>query len=233
MTFDTGLTRLSGLPLGTVESIAIAGEGVIDVAAAFTAAGGPPLVLESDHFAVLSRSGELPAVGRIRDLPTMSVDLVVLRRAWRRPGDVADALQIAHDRVIPGGEVIAADLDVQKLLAGPTPRYPGRLFYLAAPEAADRLRASTAPPALLAAEAVRAGLRPIDMLTFDDVRSTHDTVADLWSAIRERGWRGSAWTAADRQTTVIDRVADAMSGAVPAGPAADREPWYAVVGIRA
>ena len=233
MSLDTGLTRLSSLPFGAVESIAIAGEGVIDVAAAFTAAGGPPLVVESDHFALLSRSDDAPTVGRVRDLPPMSVDLVVLRRAWQRPSDVAEALRIAHDRVIPGGEVIAADLDVQKLLAGPTPRYPGRLFYLAAPEAADGLRASTAAPGLLASDAVRAGFKPIDLLTYDDVRSTHDSVAELWNAVRGRGWRGAAWTPAELQRAVSGEVAVAMAAAVPAGPTADREPWFAVIGTRA
>jgi hypothetical protein len=233
MTMDTGLARLSGLPLTLVESIAIAGEGVVDVAAAISAAGGPPLVVESDHFALLSRSDEVQVAGRVRDLAPTSVDIVVLRRAWRDPREVGEAIRIAHDRVVPGGEVIAADLDVQKLLAGPTPRYPGRLFYLASSDAADGLRASTASPAMLAADAVRAGLKPIDMLTYDDVRSTHDDVADLWNAIRERGWRGAAWTPVGLQSTVVDAVADAMASAVPAGPAVDREPWFAIIGTRA
>ena len=149
---DTGLTRLSGRALSDLESIAIAGESAVAIAAAFTAAGGPPLVLESDHFALLSRSDGHPTAGRVRDLPLDSVDLVVLRRAWTDPGDVADAMRIARDRTRAGGEVIAADLDVNKLLAGPTPRYPGRLFYLAAPESATRLRSSTATPALLGAD---------------------------------------------------------------------------------
>lgn len=233
MTMDTGLARLSSLPLTLVESVAIAGEGVVAVAAAISAAGGPPLVAESDHFALLSRSEDPPIAGRVRDLAAASVDIVVLRRAWRDPRDVGEALRIAHDRVVPGGEVIGADLDVQKLLAGPTPRYPGRLFYLAAPEAADGLRASTASPALLAADAVRAGFKPIEMLTYDDIRSTHDDVAALWTAIRARGWRGAAWTPAARQSEVIDAVATGMANAVPAGPAADREPWFAVIGTRA
>jgi hypothetical protein len=233
MTIDTGLTRLSSLPLTLVESIAIAGEGVPDVAAAMSAAGGPPLVVESDHFALLSRSTGPQVASRVRDLARSSVDIVVLRRAWGSPREVGEAIRIAHDRVVPGGEVIVADLDVQKLLAGPTPRYPGRLFYLASPDAADGLRTSTASPAQLAAEAVRAGLKPIDLLTYDDVRSRHDGVADLWAAIRERGWRGAAWTPAALQGTVVDAVAEGMASAVPVGPAVDREPWFAVIGTRA
>lgn len=230
--FDTGLTRLSRRPLSEITSVAIAGESAVAIAQAFVAAGGPPLVLESDHFALLSRTDDVPAVGRIRDLPDDFADLVVLRRAWRSPGDVSAAMLVARDRTRPGGEVVAADLDVNKLLAGPTPRYPGRLFYLASPTAAARLRSSTATPALLGAEAVRAGLRPIDGITYDDVRSSHESVADLWASIRARGWRGAAWTPVEDQGPVLEQVAASLTGAVPAGPAVDREPWYAVIGSK-
>lgn len=231
MTMNTGLTRLTARPLAEIDSIAIAGEAAVEIAEAFTAAGGPPLVLESARFALLSRSTSHPSAGRVRDLPSQSVDLVVLRRAWHRPGEVAEALLIARDRTVPGGEVIGADLDVSKLLAGPSPRYPGRLFYLAAPEAADGLRASTATPGLLSTEAVRAGLKPVELATYDDVRGTYETAAELWQAIRARGWRGAAWTAAERQGAVLDAVAASLGTAVPAGPAVDREPWYAVLGM--
>ena len=232
MSFDTGLTRLPTRALASIASIAFAGEAAGLVADAFYRAGGPPPILESDHFAFSSRDAEQPSVSRVRDLATGSVDLIVLRRAWKSVDQVAEAIRISKDRVASGGEVIAADLDVNRLLAGPTLQYPGRLFYLAAPSSAARLRESTATPALLGAEAVRASLRPIDGITYDEVRSSHESVAELWESIRDRGWRGSAWTPHDEHGTVLESVASGLVGALPIGEVADREPWYAVIGTR-
>lgn len=230
MLLESGLTRLTARPLHELESIAIAGESAAAVGEVFAAAGGPPLVLESDHFAFLSRNSGVPSAARVRDLPEDSVDLVVLRRAWRSPVEVGTAIAIGRDRVVPGGEVIAADLDVNRLLAGPSSRYPSRLLYLAAPEASVGLRASTASPALLSAEAVRASLGPVDMITYDDVRGDHETIGALWDAIRQRGWRGAAWTPSDRQAEVMETAASSLASAVPSGRVRDLEPWYAVVG---
>lgn len=232
MTFTSGLTSLPGRPLRDLATIAIAGESAAEVAEAFAAAGGPPLVLESERFALLSRSADPPAATRVRDLPANSMDLVVVRRAWRAVGEVSSALQIARDRTVPGGEVIAADLDVNRLLAGPTPLYPLRLFYLAAPMAAERLRGSTATPGLLGGEAVRARLRGVDGLTFDDIYGTHDSVPELWRSIQERGWRGAAWTPLELHGVVMEQVAAGMARAIPGGPTSHREPWYAVIGTK-
>lgn len=230
MPFDTGLVRLAAHPLAELDRIAVAGEAAVMVATAFVAAGGPPLVLESDHFAVLSRSGDAPAAARMRDLPADWLDLAVMRRAWRDRDDVGEAIRVARDRVAPGGEVIAADLDVNRLLDGPSSQYPVRLLYLAAPIATQRLRDSTATPGTLGAEAVRAGLRPVDSLIFDDVLGRHDSAAALWAEMSRRGWRGATWTPLEYQGQVMEVAATGLARALPAGEAVDREPWVAVVG---
>jgi hypothetical protein len=232
MSFDTGLVRLTLRPLVEIDSVAFVGESAAVVAESFAAAGGPPLVLEADHFAFATRSGSRPDAARLRDLAPGSVDLVVLRRAWRAVGEVGEALRTARAVLAPGGEMIAADLDVNLMLAGPSPRFPVRLLYLAEPTAANRMRASTATPASLGAEAVRAGFVSVEGFTYVDVRGSYPDVEALWVGIKARGWRGAAWVPIERQGEVFGVVADALAGAIPLGPAVDREPWYAVVGSK-
>ena len=232
MPLRTGLATLVSTHLGAGSAIAIAGESAADFAEDLVRHGAPPLTVEADRFALLTDALDPPAVGRVRDLPEGTVDLVVLRRAWRTPADVADALAAAVRAVRTGGEVVATDIDVRQLLAGPSPRYPVRLLYLAEPEVADRLRASTAPPGLLGSEAVRAGLQDVVSINYDDERGIYEDVAGLWSGIREHGWRGAAWVPQERARSLLEDVASSMAGAVPAGWAVDREPWFAVFGRR-
>lgn len=230
MPLRTGLASLVSTHLDAGSAIAIAGESAADFAEDLVRRGAPPLAVEADRFALLSDALDPPAVGRLRDLPEGAVDLVVLRRAWRSRTDVAGALAAAVRAVRPGGEVVVADLDVNRLLGGPSPRYPVRLLYLAEPEAAERLTASTASPGVLGSEAGRVGLRDVVTITYDDERGAYEEVAGLWAGIRQRGWRGAAWVSQERARSLFEGVASAMAGAIPAGWAVDREPWYAVIG---
>ena len=230
MPLRTGLTTLISTHLDAGSAIAIAGESAADFAEDLVRRGAPPLAIEADQFALLSDALNPPAVGRVSDLPEGAVDLVVLRRAWRVRTDVAGAFAAAVRAVRPGGEVVAADLDVRQLLAGPSPRYPVRLLFLAEPQAAEGLAASTASPGLLGSEAVRIGLRDVVGITYDDERGVYEGVAGLWSGIQRGGWRGAASVPQERARSLFEDVASSMAGAVPSGWAVDREPWYAVIG---
>ena len=232
MPLRSGLIRFATPYLGVESTIAIAGEAAAELAEDMVRNGSAPLTVEADQFALLSDALDPPTVGRIRDLPDESVDLVILRRAWKSRTDVAAALAAAVRAVRPGGEVIATDIDVNQLLAGPSPRYPVRLLYLAEPEAASNLVSSTVAPAVLGSEAVRAGLGDVESLTYDDDRGVYEGIAELWSAVQRRGWRGAAWVSQDRSRSLFEDVARSMAGAHPAGWAVDREPWYAVIGRR-
>jgi len=228
----TGLATLISAHLEVGSAIAVAGESAADFAEDLIRSGAPPLAVEADRFALLTTALDPPTVGRVRDLPEGAVDLVVLRRAWRTRADIAGALAAAVRAVRPGGEVVATDIDVSQLLAGPSPRYPVRLLYLAEPEVADRLRTSTATPGSVGTEAVRVGLHDVVTLNYDDERGTYEDVAGLWSGIRERGWRGAAWVPQERARSLLEDVAASMAGAIPVGWAVDREPWFAVFGRR-
>lgn len=230
MPLRTGLASLVSTYLDTGSVIAIAGESAAEFAEDLVRRGGPPLAIEADQFALLSDALDPPSVGRVRDLPEGAVDLVILRRAWRSHTDVADALTAAARAVRPGGEVVAADLDVSRLLAGPSPRYPVRLLYLAEPQAGEQLAASTASPGLLGSEAVRVGLHDVVSLTYDDERGVYEGAADLWSGIQRGGWRGAPSVPQERVGSLFEDVASSMAVAVPGGWAVDREPWYAVIG---
>ncbi len=232
MPLRTGLASLVSTHLEAGSAIAVAGESAAEFAEDLVRSGAPPLAVEADRFALLTAALDPPTVGRVRDLPEGTVDLVVLRRAWRTRADIADALAVAVRAVRPGGEIVASDIDVSKLLAGPSPRYPVRLLYLAEPEVADRLRASTATLGSVATDAVRSGLHDVVTINYDDERGAYEDVAQLWSGIRERGWRGAAWVPQERVRSLFEDVAASMASAVPAGRAVDREPWFAVFGRR-
>jgi hypothetical protein len=232
MPLRSGLIRFVSPYLSAESTIAVAGEAAADLAEDLVRNGSAPLSVEADQFALLSDSLDPPTVGRIRDIPAESVDLVILRRAWRSRSSVAAAFAAATRAVRPGGEVIATDIDVNQLLAGPSPRYPVRLLYAAEPAAAASLAASTVAPGVLGSEAVRAGLDAVESLTYDDDRGAYEGIAEFWSAVQRRGWRGAAWVSQDRSRSLFEDVAESMAGAHPVGWAVDREPWYAVFGRR-
>lgn len=232
MPIDTGLVRVPRRSLSDYHTVAIAGDQAASTGEAFARAGAPAPVVESDHFTLLADGDGRPRASRVRDLAPGSVDLVVLRRAWRSKSEVGEAIRAAVGVVAIGGEVVVADVDSDRLLTGPTARYPVRLLYLAEPKAAARLKTSTASPGMLGAEAVRARLRDVDSVRFDEVHGRYDGVAALWSGVRDGGWRGSRWIGPERAAEVFAEVARPLAGAIPVGPAVDREPWYAVVGTR-
>lgn len=224
------MATLLGAHLDSTSAIAIAGEAAAAVGERLARAGGPPLTVEADRFALLSDDLDPPKAGRVRDLPESSLDAVVLRRAWADPSDIQQALETAIRVVRPGGEVIAADVDADRMIEGPSFRYPAGVLYRREPEAARRLRDSSASAALLGLAAVRAGFAELEAASYDDVRGEHDDVAGLWAALREGGWRGSIWVASDRLGPLFESATGDLTAAVPAGPAVDREPWHAVVG---
>jgi hypothetical protein len=226
----SGLVSLVSAHLRPESTIAIAGEGAAAFGEELARAGGPPLTVEADRFAILSDDLNPPAVGRLRDLPDSYSDLTIVRRAWNAPAEVDRALRVAARVTRPGGEVVATDIDADRLLDGPSPRYPGRLLYATEPKAAQRLKSTTASSTLLAAAAVRASLADVVLYGYDDVRGDYDDAASMWSAIRERGWRGAAWISAERAGAVFSEVAEALGSALPEGSAVDREPWLAVIG---
>jgi hypothetical protein len=210
--------------------IAIAGESAALLGEQLVRAGGPPLTVEADRFAFLSDDLDPPKAGRVRDLPESCVDLCILRRAWHAPGEVTDAIVAARRVVRPGGEVAVVDVSADRLLSGPSPRYPVRLLYLAEPAVGAKLVSSTASAGLLGSSAVRGGLSDLEGYSYDDVHGEYEDVSALWAGIRERGWRGSAWIDSERSRSLFDDVAPALEGAIPLGHAVDREPWYGVIG---
>jgi hypothetical protein len=141
---------------------------------------------------------------------------------------VAEAIQVARTATRPGGEVVAADIDVNRLLDGPSQRYPSRLLYLDT-EAKSRLVASSAPLGLLASSAVGSRLVEVESLVYDDVLGEYGDATELWSGIERRGWRGAAWVASDVARSLFQRVAESLDPP-PAGWTTDREPWLAVIG---
>lgn len=211
-------------------TIAIAGERAATLGEQLASAGGPPLSVEADRFALLTDDFDPPRVGRIRDLPESSVDLAILRRAWSEPADVFRAISVAREVVRPGGEVVVADVAADRLLDGSNHRYPIRLLYALAPVAAERLRSSTAGANLLGPAAVSAGLKRLEVLTYDEVYSEYADASELWSGVQRRGWRGAQWVESGREGALFEAFAPALQAAIPLGPAVDREPWLAAIG---
>ncbi len=100
----------------------------------------------------------------------------------------------------------------------------------AAADLAEALVREGAPPLTIEADRFALLSAELDPPAVGRVRD--EDVAGLWSGIRRRGWRGSAWVSQERARSTFEDVSASMAGAVPAGWTVDREPWYAVVGRR-
>jgi hypothetical protein len=164
-------------------------------------------------------------------LPPGIAGTVILRRAWPdRPG--LDAAVGAAARLLRrGGRLIAADIDVDRLLGGSPVAYPYQLRFTLDPEAAAALRSSTVSTADLAVEVGRAGMRRVVGLTVDEERGRFAEAAAYWVGVRDGAWPSLAGTAPEARGMLLEDLAAQLSRIAPMGGIVERRPWFVATGV--
>lgn len=212
-------------------SVAVVGEEVGAMSTGIMRDRGMTLLVDQPGWAVLAADGPAFAAERLSDVPPAALDAVVVRRAWMDRAEARRLLSLAGNVLRSGGSLVAADVDAEVLLEGPTARYPAALLWRLQGAPVRELRASTSSPAVLSTDAVGAGFRQVTITTFDEMRGGYDSPAEFWGAVETHGWRGDAWLAPGRRSEFLDAAA-AVLGTLAHRRVVDREPWFAVTGVR-
>lgn len=212
--------------------IVVAGPGAPELASSFHADGAPPPSGEAGGMVILARSDPPPGISGVADLPESWADLVVLRSAWRERTEVSGILRSAEGALRSGGRLFAAEFDLARLLETSAVRYPSRLLFAARPELASEARTTTIGRAMLAAEAVRAGLADVDVVDLEEERGTFPSADAYWRYARGGGWPALAWLSAAEAERTMEGAADDLARIAPIGPVVDRVPFVGVTGTR-
>jgi hypothetical protein len=213
-------------------TIVVAGDDAGVVAGSFRDAGGPAAVIEADDFVVLAPEAPGGEISSWQDLPDASADAVLLRRAWSDRRGLTTAVAAASRVLARGGRVVVADVDLDRLLGGPMFRYPYRLRFASDPEAAARLRATTAASAAMATEVVRAGFGNAVALDIDEERGRFATVEEYREAVRSGAWPSLAAMTAEARERLIESIGPELRKIAPLGGLIERRPWRAVTGVK-
>lgn len=226
---------LADVELGWGSAAVIVGDQAPEVANAYLRAGAPPLIVESPDLAVLSEGpppdsdgNEASAFGLAPD----SMDLVVLRNAWRSLPEMTAVIWNAYRISKPGGGLLACEFDVDRTLTALATQYPSQVLYAAHPELVEHFRSLAVGTVDISVEMGRAGYSDVRQGEVDETRGVFDEADALFDFVSVHGWRGMERLEPREAAEVLDRLADLLPRLAPAGESADREPWICVRGTK-
>lgn len=226
---------LDDVGLGWGSTAVIVGDQAVDVANAYLGAGAPPLVYEASDLAILSEEttphfgGGEPAAQR---LPSNSVDLVVLRNAWRSLPEMTEVIWNAYRITKPGGGLLACEFDVDRALAAPAAKYPSQVLYAAHPELVENFHSVAAGVVDISVEIGRAGYADVRQGDVDETQGVFDEADALFGFVSTHGWRGMERLEPRDAAVVLDHLGELLPRIAPTGECADREPWICVRGTK-
>jgi hypothetical protein len=214
------------------KTIAVVGADAAVAGGAIRAVGGRSLLVDGEDFVLLGDAVEDPAPTGLTEVVPGSLDLVVLRRAWSGRSSVLTVMRSARRAMRSGGELLALEVDASRLLKSSVVHYPLRLRFDHDPDAAQRLRSTTIPPAALMIDAVRAGFRNVVERRIDEPRAFFSSVDSYWEAIREGAWPSLAAMTPEGRERLLEALEPDLRASAPMGEVVDREPWIAVTGVK-
>ncbi len=216
-----------GAPIG--RSTLIIGDRAAEVGESFQRAGAPPAAYERADLVLLTRDPPEvdfeAATARATGFPNDSIDLVVVRHAWRSRPELGGVLAEAARVCRPAGGVLAGELDLERLVGSPAARYPSRLQFDLQPELLADFRTRTVLPTALSLELGRAGLRSVVMASIDEARGHFASVDDYLTYARAGGWRSLQFLDEEGINRLLTRAAELLPR-IGMGPLVDREPWH-------
>lgn len=223
-----------GWPWGGVA--VLGGEDAAGLAEAVAATGSPPIAVAAPDVVVLAAQppeglGD-DAIATATGLPPGCADTVVMRHAWAGPEELTGVVAEARRVLRPGGRLVLAGWDLDRLLSTSPHSYADAFFYAALPEVADLLLASMAYGLDLALALGRARFSEVRSLDVDEVVAEFPGRAEYLPWLRERGFRGVRHAEPERLAAVRDALPALVRSIAPIGPVAHREPWRVVGGVR-
>lgn len=229
----TWMAALGALDIDWSAPILVAGMDASRLADECVRAGSMGIAAEGDGWLLLSsdHAGDVPESWQ--DLPHGTVGTVVLRRAWPdRPGLTA-AVGAGAALVAPGGRLLVADLDTERLLEGSPVRYPYQFRFILDPAAGASLRETVMSTADLTLEVGRARMRNVSGVSIDEERGRYDGPAAYWTAVRDGAWPSLSEMPPDEREILLEGLAAGLSRVAPMGEIVERRPWFTATGIRA
>lgn len=214
----------------------VAGDDAAEVAEMAHRAGAPPPAYSAPGFVLLTRDPPEvdlePAAPSATGLPAGSVATIVLRNAWTGPESLAEVVDEARRVLAPGGHLLLAEWDLDRVLTAAPQSYPDAFFYAALPEVAERLRASMAYRHDLALALGRAGFAGLRSVEVDEVVAEFDERPGYLAWLRDRGFRGIRHADEERLAAVRAALPQLVRRLAPLGQVTHREPWRVAVGVR-
>jgi len=228
----TWIGTLDALEIDRAAPILVAGMDAATLAGDCMRAGSAGIAAEGDDWLLLSSEQPAEAPESWHDLPDGIAGVVVLRSAWPdRPGLTA-AVEAGAALVAPGGRLVVADIDVERLLEGSPVRYPYRFRFVLDPAAGASLWEKTMSTADLTLEVGRAGMRDVIGVVIEEERGRYDGPAGYWTAVRDGAWPSLLEMPPDEREILLEDLAAELSRVSPMGEIVERRPWFAATGSR-
>ncbi len=214
----------------------ILGPGALVMAGGMAAEDAPDAVFESPEFVVMSRTGVETGLDRPSatgtGLPDASVDLVVMRSAYRGIMEMTKAFGEAARILRSGGGFFVADYSPSALAGSSLQAHPSRLLTMMFPEVADRLASRHPNSVDIAIAAVRAGIRDIDGWDVEDYVMHFEDYEDHQLWVAQGGWRGFEFLTDEQKAALVAALPATMRRIAPNNLIRESEPWTVARGYK-
>jgi len=223
---------LDALEIDWAAPILVAGMDAAALADDCMSTGSAGIAAEGDDWFLLSSEHPAEAAESWHGLPQGMAGAVVLRAAWPdRPG-LTTAVEAGAALVAPGGRLVVADIDADRLLEGSPVRYPYRFRFVLDPAAGASLRDESMSTADLTLEVGRAGMRDVVGVVIEEERGRYAGPAEYWTAVRDGAWPSLTEMPSYEREILLEDLAAGLSRVSPMGEIVERRPWFAATGTR-